>query len=281
MSTRRSGARRFPQLSPRTLVRYCPLAILLLSAGCATAPSPSLETVASASHPDHNADLERDDHTRHVPAVSCKLRNFDDECPPPKEGGAWESVIPAEGSAAIHNILGMQTVHATMLPSGRLLLVSGSSWRNRNGTQYYPEYPNPETPTGLFIRDEDPFRNEKLDEYYELVNNAAIYDPVANTFYRVPVPVPEADPNNERHFVPNDFLGLPQNLWVKKLSERPKGHPTGAVEAGARSPLSRHLPAVSWKTPSSPTPVFSTDPHSPRGGDCGRPRKNGERRPAP
>jgi hypothetical protein len=100
----------------------------------------------------------------------------------------------------------MQTVHTTMLPSGRLLLVSGSSWRNRNGTQYYPEYPNPKTPSGLFIRDEDPFRNEKLDEYYELVNNAAVYDPVANTFYRVPVPVPEDDPDLPDHFAPNDFF---------------------------------------------------------------------------
>jgi len=204
MSTRRSSARRSAQLSLMALVRCYPLAILILSAGCATAPSPRPAT--AASHPGHNADLERDDHTRYVPTVSCKLRNFDDECPSPQAGGAWESVIPAEGSAAIHNILGMQTVHSAVLPSGRLLLVSGSSWRNRNGTQYYPEYPNPETPTGLFIRDEDPFRNEKLDEYYELVNNAAIYDPVANTFYRVPVPVPEADPQNPKHFVPNDFF---------------------------------------------------------------------------
>lgn len=204
MSTTRSGARCAVQISAMAFVLSCPLALLLLSAGCATAPPPSRAT--AASHPGHNEALERDDHSRHAPAVTCKLRNFDDECPPPNVGGAWESVIPAKGSAAFHNILGMQTVHSAMLPSGRLLLVSGSSWRNRNGTQYYPEYPNPETPTGLFIRDEDPFRNEKLDEYYELVNNAAIYDPVANTFYRVPVPVPEADPNNAGHFTPNDFF---------------------------------------------------------------------------
>jgi len=204
MSTRRSGARSSAQLSPMALVRCCPLAILLLSAGCATASSPSSEAVAL--HPGHNEALEKDDHTLHKPAVTCNLRDFDDKCPPPKEGGAWESVIPAEGSAAIHNILGMQTVHSAVLPSGRLLLVSGSSWRNRNGTQYYPEYLKPKMPTGLFIKDEDPFRNDKLDEYYELVNNAAIYDPVANTFYRIPVPVPEADPNNAGHFTPNDFF---------------------------------------------------------------------------
>ena len=193
MSTHKSGT-----------VRVCLLASLLVFTGCVSAPIPAPET--ALPHPGHNPDLEADDHTLHVPEVHCKLRHFDDECEPPTAGGAWEGIIPAEGSAAIHNILGMQTVHTAMLPSGRLLLVSGSSWRNRNGTQYYPEYPNPETPTGLFIRDEDPFRNAKLDEYYELVNNAAIYDPVANTFYRIPVPVPEPDPNAPNHFAPNDFF---------------------------------------------------------------------------
>ena len=161
----------------------------------------------SPDHPGHNDALERADHTLHIPTVSCKLRHFEDECPPELEGGAWNGIIPAEGSAAIHNILGMQTVHAVLLPSGKILLISGSSWRNRSGIQYYPEYENPETPAGLFIRDEDPFRLDKIDEYYDLVNNAAIYDPVENTFYRVPVPVPEPDPvRDETHFSPNDFF---------------------------------------------------------------------------
>ena len=157
-------------------------------------------------HPEHNDDLEGDDHSLHVPTVSCKLHDYEDESPPALEGGAWEGVFPAEGSSAVHNILGMQTVHVVMLPSGKLLLISGSSWRNRNGIQYFPKYEDPETPAGLFIREEDPFRNEKLDEYYELVNNAAIYDPVDNTFYRVNVPNPEPDPHVPDHFAPNDFF---------------------------------------------------------------------------
>lgn len=160
-------------------------------------------------HPDHaghNDLLEADDHSLRVPTVHCKLRNYEDACPEPHEGGAWEGVIPADGSASIVNILGMQTVHAVMLPSGKILLVSGSSWRNLDGIQYYPEYANPETPPGLFIREEDPFRNDNLDWYYGLVNNAAIYDPAANTFYRVPVPVPEPDPHVPDHFAPNDLF---------------------------------------------------------------------------
>lgn len=180
-----------------------PLVVLSILGGCASEPA---QTQHPGHHRGHNDTLENDDHTLHVPTVSCRLRHFDDDAPAAMLGGAWESVIPAAGSAAIHNILGMQTVHATMLPSGRLLLVSGSSWRNLDGTQYYPEFPDPATPTGLFIRDEDPFRVEKLDQYYELVNNAAIYDPVANTFYRVPVPVPEPDPNSAKHFAPNDMF---------------------------------------------------------------------------
>lgn len=143
-----------------------------------------------------------------MPTVHCKLNEerFDDSSPDPRHGGAWESVIPRAGSAAIHNILGMQTVHTVMLPSGRLLLVSGSSWRNRAGIEYYPNFPNPKTPNGLFIRDEDPFHNDKLDTYYDLINNAAVYDPTENTFYRIPVPVPEADPDVPNHFAPNDFF---------------------------------------------------------------------------
>ena len=163
-----------------TLNRYCILGIFLLSAGCATTSrTPGSDPVEILP----------------LPSIVS-----------PEVGGAWESVIPIDESAAVNNILGMQTVHTAMLPTGRLLLVSGSSWRNRTGTQYYPEFSDPETAKGLFVMEEDPFQNDKLDEYYDLVNNAAVYDPVANTFYRIPVPVPEADPNLSDHFAPNDFF---------------------------------------------------------------------------
>ena len=189
----------------------------------ATAKSATTESVTTTeTHVHHSESLdsvpEQDEHTGYdgYPqaddedpdlAVTCTLRAYDDICPPPYEGGAWEGVVPAKGSAALYNILGMQTVHSMLLPSGRLLLISGSSWRNRSElTEYFPEFPDPETPTGLFNRENDPFRNDKLDEYYDLVNNAAIYDPEANTFYRIPVPVPEPDPDAEDQFVPNDFF---------------------------------------------------------------------------
>jgi len=132
--------------------------------------------------------------------------------PPPQQYGAWQTVIPNPDGAAIYRILGMQTVHTVLLPSGKILMISGSSWRNLDdGTiQYYPTYANPNAPEGIFKRGSDPFRISKLAWYYELVNNAAIYDPVANTFYRIPHPVPMPDPDNKNHFAPNDFFCIGQ-----------------------------------------------------------------------
>jgi hypothetical protein len=189
---------------------------LLPALGCAplpakeqppASPAPGATAGAAASLPGYAgfSSLAQDEF---LPTVHCKLHEprFGGSHPEPRQGGAWESVVPNAGSAAVHNILGMQTVHTVMLPSGRILLISGSSWRNRTGIEYYPTVQNPKTPNGLFIRDEDPFRNDKLDVYYDLVNNAAIYDPKANTFYRIPVPVPEPDPNVPGHFAPNDFF---------------------------------------------------------------------------
>lgn len=182
----------------------------IVLSGCAKVQRPMLPAVVAtpAASPVGFAGFSAVGQHKFLPTVHCKLKEerFDDSCPEPSEGGAWESVIPRAGSAAIHNILGMQTVHTVMLPSGRILLISGSSWRNRAGIEYYPKFANPKTPNGLFIRDEDPFHNDKLDAYYDLVNNAAVYDPKENTFYRIPVPVPEPDPDVPNHFAPNDFF---------------------------------------------------------------------------
>jgi hypothetical protein len=121
--------------------------------------------------------------------------------------GSWETVIPEIEGAAIHNILGMQTVHSVLLPSGKILLTSGSSWRNHYDVDYYPASEDPVPGDGLFNRHEDPFNKAKLDKYYQLVNNTAIYDPAENSFYRIPHPVPVDDPNNARtHFAPNDLF---------------------------------------------------------------------------
>ncbi|CAF1248528.1 unnamed protein product [Adineta steineri] len=126
----------------------------------------------------------------------------------PHKGGSWETVIPKKDGGAIRKNLGMQTVHTALLPSGKILLVSGSSWRNRANVQYYPQFENPEPALGLWVKDEDPFLKSKLNNYYELVNNAAVYDTKANTFYRIPHPVPVDDPDsfNEPRFAPNDLF---------------------------------------------------------------------------
>jgi len=124
--------------------------------------------------------------------------------PDPSIYGKWETVIPEKGGGAIGRVLGMQSVHAVLLPSGKVLLASGSSWRNLAPIQFYPKDPNPEAGKGLFNKDEEPFLNQKLKTYYELVNNAGIYDPETNTFYRIPHPVPV--PDGVLHFAPNDLF---------------------------------------------------------------------------
>ncbi|MDY7225720.1 galactose oxidase early set domain-containing protein [Hyalangium rubrum] len=147
------------------------------------------------------------------PALECRLHKGQfrqyAHSPPQQLVGAWETVIPRQDGAAIGNILGMQTMHSVMLPSGKILLVSGSSWRNfwseKDPIQYYPKYANPEPPSGCFAYD-DPFNKSKLAAYYEVVNNAAIYDPANNTFYRIPHPVPVDDPQSKDHFAPNDLF---------------------------------------------------------------------------
>ena len=136
----------------------------------------------------------------------CILPPHTQQSPNPALYGAWDTVIPAGGGAALERVLGMQTVHTAMLPSGKILLVSGSSWRNLGPIEYYPENKSPTAPKGIFIRGEEPFRNSKLDWYYQLVNNAAIYDPENNTFYRIPHPAPVPDPKRPGHFAPNDLF---------------------------------------------------------------------------
>ncbi len=126
--------------------------------------------------------------------------------PDPQIYGRWETVIPAPGGAAIGRILGMQTVHAALTPSGKVLLAIGSSWRNLAPLEFYPKNPSPLPGKGVFNKDQDPFLNDKLETYYELVNNAAIYDPSNNTFYRIPHPVPVRDPSWPGHFAPNDLF---------------------------------------------------------------------------
>ncbi len=141
-----------------------------------------------------------------APPPGCILLPDVEDSPNPQAYGAWDTVIPASDGAAIGRILGMQTVHSVLLPSGKLLLASGSSWRNLAPIEYYPLFPEPTAPTGLFVRDDDPFRDDKIETYYQLVNHAAIYDPEGNTFYRIPHPVPQPDPDVPNHFQPTDLF---------------------------------------------------------------------------
>ena len=140
-----------------------------------------------------------------------------------KEYGSWKTVIPNEKGAAIGRILGMQTVHNVMLPSGKILMSSGSSWRNLKNIEYYPNYDPPAPAMGLFNLYDDPFRNTvepkkmpdsirenwinvRKKQYYDLVNNTAIYNPADSSFYRIPHPLPMQDPKSKKHFVPSDLF---------------------------------------------------------------------------
>jgi hypothetical protein len=150
------------------------------------------------------------------PAPPLAAQNAHAEGPPPPDAhlltpdpavyGRWETVIPAAGGAAIERILGMQTVHAVLLPSGKVLWASGSSWRNHAPVEHYPHDANPKPGTGVFNRNGNPFAMDSLENYYQLVNNVAVYDPEQNTFYRIPHPVPVPDPDSAGQFAPSDLF---------------------------------------------------------------------------
>jgi hypothetical protein len=149
-------------------------------------------------------------------SASLSAQNAHAEGPPPPDAreltpdpavyGRWETVIPQAGGAAIERILGMQTVHAVLLPSGKVLWASGSSWRNHAPIEHYPSVENPAPGKGVFNRNGNPFAMDSLQKYYQLVNNVAVYDPDRNTFYRVPHPVPVPDPDSAGQFAPSDLF---------------------------------------------------------------------------
>jgi len=60
--------------------------------------------------------------------------------PDPALFGRWETVIPDDNGAAIGPSLGVLAVHNILLPSGKILIAAGSSWRNqKNGTEFFPK----------------------------------------------------------------------------------------------------------------------------------------------
>ena len=127
----------------------------------------------------------------------------------PSLSGRWDSVIPmSPPSSSIADIIGMQTVHSVLLPSGKVLLASGSSWRNLAGkTQIHPYVPQPEPHSGLFNKSTNPFEWAKAASYYSVVNNVGIFDPAQNMFFRIPHPLPsQPDPDNSSWFLPTDLF---------------------------------------------------------------------------
>ncbi len=121
-------------------------------------------------------------------------------------GGSWEVVKPETGGGAVGKSLEMQTVHALLLPSGEVLLVSGSSWRNGGPIETFPQVDDPQGAEGVFQMKNDPFRMGNLEDYFQLVNNVGVYNPRTNTFFRIPHPVPVPDPKWPGHFAPNDLF---------------------------------------------------------------------------
>lgn len=121
-------------------------------------------------------------------------------------GGTWEVVVPERGGGARGKSLGMQTVHSALLPSGEVLVTSGSSWRNRGPIQSFPSWKDPNDGDGIFRLKDDPFHMDKIEDYFQLVNTAGVYNPRKNTFFRVPHPAPVPDPEWPNHFVPSDMF---------------------------------------------------------------------------
>lgn len=127
----------------------------------------------------------------------------------PSMSGRWDSVIPASPpSSSYGDVIGMQTVHSVLLPSGKVLLASGSSWRNlAENTGVYPYNLQPDPHSGLFNKSTNPFEWAKNVSYYSLVNNVGIFDPAQNTFFRIPHPLPsQPDPDNSSWFLPTDLF---------------------------------------------------------------------------
>lgn len=121
-------------------------------------------------------------------------------------GGSWELVVPESDGGAVGKSLEMQTVHGVLLPSGEILVASGSNWRNRGPIQTHPQSSDPEGAEGVFQMKNDPLNMTNREDYFQQVNTAGVYNPTRNTFYRIPHPVPVPDPKWPNHFVPSDLF---------------------------------------------------------------------------
>lgn len=126
--------------------------------------------------------------------------------------GQWTTVVPDSKSstAAVGPVLGMQSVHNALLPSGKVLTISGSSWRNRAPQKAYPVYNITDSPDdsahGLYgMPAVDSFNMSSVNDYYSLVNNVGVYDYLLNSWFRLPHPMVQ-DPSNDDLFLPTDLF---------------------------------------------------------------------------
>ena len=145
--------------------------------------------------------------------------------------GQWETVVPTDESPSFGPILGIQMIHTTLLPSGKILMVSGSSNRasdiTYNGSYYqsYPDYEIPHKVPGLYDwRDRELLNIANKTRYYNSVNNNGILDIDYNytskdrfnksyiyKFNRIPHPLQRNDTNNIGYFLSNDLFCTGQN----------------------------------------------------------------------
>ncbi len=115
---------------------------------------------------------------------------------PPQDMGSWEPLqfecgdglrlecpadeTPRRTACQSPCNLGMQAVHTVVLPSGKVLMVSGSSLRNLAPSERFP--------SGGGALDAANIPKLTWEELYRITDNSGLYDPVAGTFRRIASP---------------------------------------------------------------------------------------------
>ena len=125
--------------------------------------------------------------------------------------GQWETLVPnnTDGTPSYGLNLGIQVIHAVLLPSGKVLMISGSSNRNTGkNAQFYPYYEKPNSGEGVYnwYYWETITNINNITRYYQSINNNGIYDIDSNTFNRIPHPIPPIQNISDGYFELNDLF---------------------------------------------------------------------------